>query len=534
MFSVRSDPQRAPQGRRRGLPNSSAGVLALTLGALALRLAFVQPEPIFPDSSTYLSISRAMAEEGELSTTFRGGVRTYYPPLYPGLTAIVFSVARRFTVGSYEWAAVLVSAFSGAAIVFPAWWLARAIFGAGAAWLAAFFLTVSPVLVHWSGHMLTEALFITVTVAAVAAGWRAIQTQRASWVFTAGLLCGLAYLTRIVGLILIPAIGLWMFRPTGAARPDAPAASKPLVMVSLFIAGFLAVSLPYVGYLRAKLGFWTVAGSYGSIVEQLGRGGIPASGGSRLTHDNGPSALAENFLGAGNAYASMLWTLSSVSLVFAVVSVLAPPRTAAPASRGRYYLATVIGSYLIALLLVGTVPYRGEVARYLAPVVPFILILASGGIAHIAEWVGRARILVSGGAVCVILFMFWIQIFSVPGLYFFAAWRPTPASPQRLLGLWMRGQLQAPLSVMARKPYVPYFAGAVWYYTPATIDGVLRLARERHVDYLVVDRSVDAGSQSELAALLEPGTPPTAVELVATQPLPNGRYLLALYRIRHT
>jgi hypothetical protein len=305
--------------------------------------------------------------------------------------------------------------------------------------------------------------------------------------------------------------------------------------MSLFIAGFLCVSLPYVGYLRAQLGFWTITGSYGSIVEQLGRSGIPVSGGlGDTTQDTSVLAVAEKILDAGSAYAPMLWTLCSISLVFAVVSLLAPPRNGLLATRGRHYLVTIIGCYFIALLLVGTVSYSGEVARYLAPAVPFILILASGGVVHIAGWVRRARGLVIGSAVCIVVFTFWFQVFSVPGLYFYAAWRPIPPSPQRLLGQWMRDQLQAPLSVMARKPYVPYFAGANWYYTPATLDGVLRLARERHIDYLVLDRSVDAGSPSELASLLEPGTPPAAVQLVATQPLPSGRYLLALYRIRRT
>ncbi|MEW6681662.1 MAG: glycosyltransferase family 39 protein [Nitrospirota bacterium] len=511
-----------------------SGVLALTVGALALRLAFVQPEPIFPDSSTYLSISRAVVEEGKLSTTFREGGETFLPPLYPGLTAVVSGVVGRFTGAAYEWAAVLVSAVSGAAIVVPAWWLARTIFGAGAAWLAGCLVATSPILVHWSGHMLTEALFISIAVAAVAAGWRATQTQRPSWALVAGLLCGLAYLTRVIGLILIPAIGLWMIRPTGAARLDAQPDSRRMLTVSLFIAGFLAVSIPYWAYLRLNLGVWSVTGSYGSIVEQLVRGGIPVSGEAGRAAHRGLFATASNFFLDLGGYASMVWTLSSISLAFAVVSVLAPPRNATLPAYGRFYLATVVGTYLIALLLVGTVSYRGEMARYSAPVVPFILILACGGIAYIAERVGRARGLVIGGAVCALVFSFWVQISSVPGLYFFAVWRPTPPSPQRLLGLWMHDQLRGPLSVMSRKPYVPYFARATWYYTPATIDGVLSLARERHVDYLVVDRSVYADSRSEQARLLEPGTPPMSLELVAVQPLSGGGYFLALYRIKRT
>lgn len=497
---------------------------ALGLAALALRLSFAQPEPIFPDSATYLSVSRAVLE-GQFATTFRGGVPTFFPPLYPATIALLSRLGP-----DMETAAVLVSAIAGAAAVLAVWWLARTMFGTLEAWIAALLTAVSPLLVHWSAHMLTESLFAAIAVTAVAAGWRAIGTQSLRWFVLAGLLCGLAYLTRIIGLVLLPAVGMGIF--VRRSPPDANPGGR-LRLFAAFCLGFLMVSFPYWVHLRGNMGGWTVTGSYRSVSEFIRHGGNPELGEWRQPIGTSASFGPTQKIGRNAvSYTEATLAAASITLAFAVVGLLIrKPRSAGPAIAAKY-LASVVGCYLVALLLVGGVPSLAEQIRYVSPMLPFLLILSSHGVTQVANRAGRLRASVIVSVVGVILFSFWVQTFSVPGLYFSSAWMPHPPSPHRTFGLWMRDHLQPPLSIMARKPYIPYFAAGTWYLTPPTLGEIVKLAQDRHVDYLVVDRLSDTGSRPQVAALLDSERAPTSLDLVAVQRIPDGRVMIALYKIK--
>jgi hypothetical protein len=127
-----------------------------------------------------------------------------------------------------------------------------------------------------------------------------------------------------------------------------------------------------------------------------------------------------------------------------------------------------------------------------------------------------------------------IQPLYLPGLYFAPLWKDTPPSRHQIFGVWIRDHLPHPLAIMARKPYVPYYADAVWFMTPTTIDGVLELARTKHVEYLILDRGTDPGLRPELAFLLDPDRAPNSLQLVASQKIENGPVIVALYRIKTT
>lgn len=466
--------------------------------------------------------------DGKLTTTFREGVEIFFPPLYPVLTALVSRI-----YGNTEVAAVLVSAVTGTGTVFAVWWLGRMIFGVTVAWIAGILSALNPVLIHWSAHMLTDSLFAAIAVTAAAVGWRAIQTGSSRWWFAAGLLCSLTYLTRVIGLSFLPAIGIWA---SYSWKPSNRKCRQSFAFLLTFIFGFLAISLPYWIYLRVNLGDWTISGSYPAASEIIGQGGNPDWGeGRRPPEAGGRHGLAARIGQNATDYATASATTFSLSLVFAAMSLVnRPRRDLPPIPVGPYYLTAIIAGYLVALLLVGGVPFRGERSRYLSPLIPFILVLASGGLIRLADWIGHVRTIVILSALTVILSSFWIQISSVPGLYFFPVWKPLPPSPQRTFGIWMKEHLQPPLAIIARKPYIPYFAEGVWYVTPATIEEVVKVAKERHVEYLVVDRASDTRSRPEVATLLEPHRAGAAFELVAVQRYPDGRVMMALYKINPT
>jgi hypothetical protein len=76
--------------------------------------------------------------QGHLTTTFREGVNTYYPPLHPLATALLTPL-----VGTIERAGVVVQHSVVRQSSFR-WWLTRRVFGPIAAWIAVLLSVTNP------------------------------------------------------------------------------------------------------------------------------------------------------------------------------------------------------------------------------------------------------------------------------------------------------------------------------------------------------------------------------------------------------
>ena len=64
----------------------------------------------------------------------------------------------------------------------------------------------------------------------------------------------------------------------------------------------------------------------------------------------------------------------------------------------------------------------------------------------------------------------------------------------------MKKNLPQPINVMSRKPFIPYYADAKWFLTPATYEEVIN---SKGVDYIVIDRAVDFYLRPELRFLFD-------------------------------
>ena len=110
-------------------------------------------------------------------------------------------------------------------------------FGRRAGLVAAVFAAFYPDLVWFATRFWSETLFIVLLWWAIERTLQADVTGSWRTAAAAGLLWGLATLTRELVLYLVPLVALWMLRPRGATRPRpsrarlAPAAA--LVLVSL-------------------------------------------------------------------------------------------------------------------------------------------------------------------------------------------------------------------------------------------------------------------------------------------------------------
>jgi 4-amino-4-deoxy-L-arabinose transferase-like glycosyltransferase len=205
---------------RKALP----GLIVLL--AVAVRIAVIAADEGYSpanDSFEYDYYARSIAAgEGYPRSGYLlyGGPTAVRGPGYPYFLGAVYSVsADSVTAGR------LAGALLGGLAVLLLYLLASRIWGRRAGLLAAALAAVFPPLVLLSRELLSESLFIVLELAALLC---VLNFRRSGgelrWALAAGALCGLAVLTRNIGVILLlgVALGLWSLRPRLAGRAVLP------------------------------------------------------------------------------------------------------------------------------------------------------------------------------------------------------------------------------------------------------------------------------------------------------------------------
>lgn len=193
----------------------------LLLVGLVLRVGLVldsSPYPLAGDAWDYDRHARVLLDTHRYPSTWDGpdgGPTASRPPLYPFFLAAVYGV-----VGQSHGveAARLVQAALGTAIVGLIGLIAWQLWGRPVALIAIAMGAVFPPLISVGATLMSEALFLFLELAACAA---VLQHRRSAhrlrWAVVAGLLCGLAALTRSVGPALIAPLALLLIGPSGIA-----------------------------------------------------------------------------------------------------------------------------------------------------------------------------------------------------------------------------------------------------------------------------------------------------------------------------
>ena len=197
---------------------SRAALARLFVAALLVRAAFLLAEPharTIGDEGLWRQMAREIESEEVAFSPLKTKLLSH-PPLYPYFLAGSVHVLGSFQ--AVKWVQVLLGALLVPAVALVAKGAGGPRVGLGAGWIAAAY----PELVWHSAHFWSEALLLTLlwwgmerVLAADARGgsWAAIA---------AGLLWGLATLTRETLLYFVPLVGLWLAwkRPRGR-RPAA-------------------------------------------------------------------------------------------------------------------------------------------------------------------------------------------------------------------------------------------------------------------------------------------------------------------------
>jgi 4-amino-4-deoxy-L-arabinose transferase-like glycosyltransferase len=223
-------------------------VVAILIGALALRIAEVQGTSYRPinDAGSYLTLASYIARTGDYSLrrtpgSGAGGTRgpsAYFAPGFPYFLGLVDIIDGHETRrGGAIHPARISQAVLGTITVVLIGLVALELFGPVAAWIALVLAAIYPVLIELSATIVAENLLTALILAAVYTGLRVRRARsgrtRLAWVAGTGVLAGLATLTHMNGvLILIPLIpAVW----TGRPRLKLGALAAPAVLIAVTV-----------------------------------------------------------------------------------------------------------------------------------------------------------------------------------------------------------------------------------------------------------------------------------------------------------
>jgi 4-amino-4-deoxy-L-arabinose transferase-like glycosyltransferase len=230
----------APPRRR------SAGRIELIIltGAAVVRIALLscaesRPERFeFPDSRRYLKVARNFADGKGLieAPNLRAGT----DPVYPMILAAGIGLGAESDAAVYRFARIVNAAFSCITVIMGMR-MARRLWGQRPAMFVGIVLALDPILLYFNALVLTETVFITLLLAAIACVVNGPQGRPVLRAACAGALLAVATLTRSTSL-LIP-LTLAPFVWSGVRAPDWRRRALP---VAVMLASWAVVMLPWV------------------------------------------------------------------------------------------------------------------------------------------------------------------------------------------------------------------------------------------------------------------------------------------------
>jgi hypothetical protein len=229
------------------LPVRNALALTVAIG-LGLRLYLCLTSYCMSgDGVGYLKMAREFAA-GDRHQALAG----LFSPLYPALIALIHPI-----IPNWELGADLISVTLGTAAIVTVFGLTHAIFGRrdyalGAAALTAF----HPDLAAYAASVRTEAGYLFLTTGAVWLVVSGLKRQRIGQLAMGGLIGGIAYLyrTEAIGLLAF----IVAFIPLGAVLWRRWKISWGFVGAAVFGLGFMAIASPYMLFLHALTGRWSL------------------------------------------------------------------------------------------------------------------------------------------------------------------------------------------------------------------------------------------------------------------------------------
>jgi 4-amino-4-deoxy-L-arabinose transferase-like glycosyltransferase len=229
--------QHLPRPRREAGPRLTPVWLVIFVVALALRVGYtwlaIGPDATpSSDSKTYDTIAWNLSRGAGFAMDSPAGPRltAWVPPVVPWITSLLYRV-----LGHRYFAAMLLQCVIGALVPLLLGGFAGALFGGTVGRLSGWIAAVHPLLVFFSGYLLTETTFCATLLLALLFSAEWIKTPRNGRALGAGIAWGLATLTRPTALPLPLLVALWAWQPLGLTV-GAGARLRQIALVGLGLA----------------------------------------------------------------------------------------------------------------------------------------------------------------------------------------------------------------------------------------------------------------------------------------------------------
>jgi 4-amino-4-deoxy-L-arabinose transferase-like glycosyltransferase len=470
-------------------------VLILTFAALIFRtllfVLFNSKAVVGGDQIQIILLAKKFA-----SGDYYGVLDPYWTPLYPIIIGIL-----TFFVDSLELPSIIISIVAGSLAVTITYYFVEQSYGKSEAFIAGVLAIIYPHLINSVFGLGTENIYFLLIVGALFLGWNGLKSNSAKLYLLTGILLGLAYLTRP------EAFGYLVFFILFAFVKDLWNGTKfsgsSIKLIATLLIGFAILATPYIGYLRAETGVWTVSGK---IAANLAAGSLQENDDTAETADaneNGGlhKTMIKSFV-LSLIYIQKIFAFLIPILLFILVGLGLFGKTW---KRERFKRET----YLILFCLFTICGYALAVSetRYFYILLPIFFGWIARGILQLKGWfhksaqdwmpdklsfVFNTKFFVSGCLIVIYLYVFPINFFtnSTEKL-----WKAN-AYEERDAGLWLKEDSKsAPLIFSASRRPVFYAEGKQLHPTTTDIDEIYAELKNRQADYVVLgERSLKRNS----------------------------------------
>jgi hypothetical protein len=431
----------------RWSPRTEQVALAiLCVGSLILRISVLRFHPLVTwDGAYYVNYFR--------DTTWQ----SVFHPGYP----VMIELFRLFIPDGVQ-AAQAVSVAFGALLPIPLFFVARQFMGSLPGLLAAAAVVLNPLVIRFSVLTMTESQFLFLEVLAFL-----LFLKRRPFLF--GLASAFAYLTRPEAIVFFLALTLVdVFQ------------RRDVRFLGLLLAGFLALALPYMIYLRVQTGEWTLSAKTMNLrvwerdwhlnVARESSGSPAFTFTERL--ESGFRHYPERLL----AYVRLLFTYAGIPLVLLGIA-------------GMFRVRNILLAGM-PMLLVLPVFGLDPAERFLIPYLPFLAIFAL----LFCSSFRSVSLAVAGAALVVLGYSPSVS---------------TPLAPEEgITEFCAAGRAMAPVTAredifVDRKPFTAFYAGGRYVSMPNDpVDSILSFSRSLGAKYLVVSARVVRVFRPQLNFLL--------------------------------
>jgi len=496
------------------------------------------------DSFTYAISGKNLFSGNGLSC--RGCPQIVHPPFYSILIGFVWLLTNNL-----ELSGQLVSVITGALLVVPVYYLAKKMYGKKVALLSAIFIVIFPALVYGSTETFSESLYTLLLITGIALYWKALYSKNVLWMALVGLVIGLCFLTHPMGIIFIPLFSVFLLfsKYLISKITFRMILKKAIIMIITFI----ITCSPYWIFLHKHTGEWMLSGTitylhssnYITLSESKSEEEVlfkdyenPAYLMYQNTERQRVSMIPFYLSQPGELLkrcvtnlreiyfeverlAVILWV--SPLLLKGVLGIIILFLGIGIFIQARNRKLTIKEIYLIFLLLSALIFLILQIEhRYFYPYIPIVILLMTKILIDIQNWLKHKLIRfnkqIANGLICFLPIALVIAMATCSSFLILHKKSYAPYE-YKIMGEWMKENIEdiENKTIMSRRAGVPFYATSEWnplYY--GDYQGMIKYAKSRGIDYLIIDEYTIPRLRPRYAFLLEENQENSGLEVIHT------------------